>query len=363
MKQFYFLTTLFLISVTKVTSQTPVELFTDLNRVYSMASLGDYIYFSDESIIFKFDATATNPNIEIVAVVGLTVPNGLAFKGNDLYFVQSSGNKVSKIDVTDTFPTVVDVITTGLNVPYSLVFNGNDLYISEYSGNRISKIDISATTPTLETIISSGLNGPRGMVLDGNIMYVANSNDDKISKFDITDTTPLVTDFIVSANVNDPTSILLNEDELYVDDFFRFIQKFNISGTTPTIESTVLERNANSKPQAMILHGNDLYYSSLQYNANLTFTFGKIFKLDLSTLSINDSLTVDTFKVVPNPSSDFIQLKGLKTNQVYEIYNILGEQLSVGTVFNNQKIDIQNLTNGMYLLKFKDGNIAKFIKK
>ncbi|QRM89432.1 T9SS type A sorting domain-containing protein [Lacinutrix sp. WUR7] len=30
---------------------------------------------------------------------------------------------------------------------------------------------------------------------------------------------------------------------------------------------------------------------------------------------------------------------------------------------NNKKIDIQNLTNGIYFLKFENGNTLKFIKQ
>ncbi|SIT10674.1 Por secretion system C-terminal sorting domain-containing protein, partial [Chryseobacterium piscicola] len=38
-------------------------------------------------------------------------------------------------------------------------------------------------------------------------------------------------------------------------------------------------------------------------------------------------------------------------------------EISKGTISDKKSIEIQNLKNGVYILKFADGNTLKFIKK
>ncbi len=71
----------------------------------------------------------------------------------------------------------------------------------------------------------------------------------------------------------------------------------------------------------------------------------------------------NTINLSPNPSHDFIKISGLKQIENYTIYNVLGMETHKGTISNNEKIDIQNLTNGFYFIKFKNKRIIKFIKK
>lgn len=68
-------------------------------------------------------------------------------------------------------------------------------------------------------------------------------------------------------------------------------------------------------------------------------------------------------KIFPNPSKDFIQVLGLSETENYEVYSIVGAKVNDGVINNNEKINIQNLTNGFYFFKFKDGKILKFIKE
>ncbi|MCF7569671.1 T9SS type A sorting domain-containing protein [Sabulilitoribacter arenilitoris] len=68
-------------------------------------------------------------------------------------------------------------------------------------------------------------------------------------------------------------------------------------------------------------------------------------------------------KIFPNPSSDRITVSGLKKDENYKIYNVLGTEIIDGIIANNKKIDIKNLTSGMYFLKFENGNSIKFLKE
>lgn len=86
--------------------------------------------------------------------------------------------------------------------------------------------------------------------------------------------------------------------------------------------------------------------------------------LNSSILSVNDITNItSSVKLFPNPSSETIQISGLKTKEPYKIYNNLGVKILSGTISNQEKIDIRNFTNGLYFLKFENGNTIKFIKE
>lgn len=86
--------------------------------------------------------------------------------------------------------------------------------------------------------------------------------------------------------------------------------------------------------------------------------------VDKSTLSSNEFIIESNkISVYPNPSNDYIQVLGFKEKEKYEIYNFLGKRILNGYSQENQKIDIRNLTNGMYILKTENGKTLKVIKK
>ena len=77
-----------------------------------------------------------------------------------------------------------------------------------------------------------------------------------------------------------------------------------------------------------------------------------------------DEFELDNFvQLYPNPSNDYIQILGLTENEKYTLYNILGTEINKGVISNNEQIDIRDFTNGLYFLKFENGNTLKFFKK
>lgn len=89
----------------------------------------------------------------------------------------------------------------------------------------------------------------------------------------------------------------------------------------------------------------------------ITFGLGQPLSIDDNEQTINDSL-----KLYPNPSNEYIKVSGLSKMENYWIYNTLGNIIKNGTISNDEKLNIKNLTNGIYFLKFNNGNVMKFIK-
>ncbi|RLJ64494.1 putative secreted protein (Por secretion system target) [Lacinutrix venerupis] len=79
------------------------------------------------------------------------------------------------------------------------------------------------------------------------------------------------------------------------------------------------------------------------------------------SLSTNKFELDNAFKIYPNPSNDYIYILGLTGIEKYTIYNVLGAKIKKGVISNNEKIDIRDFTNGLYFLKFENGNTIKFL--
>ena len=80
---------------------------------------------------------------------------------------------------------------------------------------------------------------------------------------------------------------------------------------------------------------------------------------DLSVEQYSNS-KVNVF-IFPNPSNNKIQISGLAGSLSYEIYNIMGMKIFVGTVSKNEQINIETLIQGVYFLKLNN-KVLKFIK-
>jgi hypothetical protein len=96
-------------------------------------------------------------------------------------------------------------------------------------------------------------------------------------------------------------------------------------------------------------NGSDAGHARIYENPNL---------LNTTTFQNKNSLFV-----YPNPAQDFIAISGVTTEQKYTLFSVLGVKISSGTSTNNQKIDIQNLSNGIYFLKMDNGMTIKFCKE
>ena len=81
------------------------------------------------------------------------------------------------------------------------------------------------------------------------------------------------------------------------------------------------------------------------------------------TLSNEEFVSADLFKIFPNPTSlGFVNIKGLSNTDVsVAVYDILGKQVKNETLTNNQ-LNVSNLNTGVYILKITQNN-ATITKK
>jgi hypothetical protein len=83
----------------------------------------------------------------------------------------------------------------------------------------------------------------------------------------------------------------------------------------------------------------------------------------IGALGVENFNSNNAIKIYPNPATEAITISGLLNNEDYLIYNYLGAEIMKGSISDNEKIDIENLDNGLYFLKFINGKTLKFIKE
>lgn len=323
-----------------------VDILTNVYLPLGLAFDGDDLYFTHDDKVSKIDVTATNP-VATTVVTGLSYPDGLVLNGNDLYIAQRNANKISKIDITETNPTLIDIVNSGLNFPSGLALRGNILYIAEGFGHKISKIDITEVNPTVNDVINT--QSPYDLTFNGVNLYYTNIDEGKVYKIDVTDNNP--TPIEVINGINEPSDIIFIENNLYIGSCTDSkVYKF-IADT-----STLIEVAANAQcPADMIFKGNDLYIAGYYNN-------GKIYKY-ANLLSTNEVELGNTLALCPNPATSFIELTGLEATVNYSIYSTMGKEVAQGIISNNEKINVENLTKGIYFLKLENKKVMKFIKE
>lgn len=104
---------------------------------------------------------------------------------------------------------------------------------------------------------------------------------------------------------------------------------------------------------------NGLYSVQITDNFGCT-AFSASFNFTLTTISKDDH---PYFEIFPNPTSgDFIFIKTELTFQTYyEITDLSGKNVSFGKV-QNQKISLENIVNGSYILKLTCDNKSQVLK-
>lgn len=274
-----------------------------LDRPNFMKIVGDYLYFAEYGgRISKVDLTQTNPS-PVTILSGLLSPKSILIYNSDLYYTRY--NQISKIDLTESNP-IPTIVLDGLDGVINLAMEGQNLYFSEYTGGRISKIDLTASNPQPITILSD-LDGPLGgMTINNNELYFYEHGDTTISV----------------VNINSQDSI-------------------------PTIFDTGVISGD------IYINGNDIYISDFKNDLILRYTN--------VISSINEPIE-QSFIIFPNPTRDFIEIKGNDNPLNYSITTSTGKIITNFNKLNENRIDISLLPSGMYVLTFDNGETYKIIK-
>jgi hypothetical protein len=241
-------------------------------------------------------------------------------------------------------------------------------------------LSINKINAQTSAIYSSTAENTKTGILDGVPFTFSNfANVTQISNFDLSGTDysalPLSSSqptFVYSSNENWTLTFdsPIQHLQLYLKYWrtaeIEFTQPFTIiSGATTLINPSGNIVQTTDYTDGIIEFNNPITTLSVTVlsggvNSQIALTLGAT----VNTLSTDGfEINEKNIKLFPNPTSDYIQISGLTKTENYSVYNVIGLEISKGTISINEKIDVKNYSNGLYFLKFQNGNIIKFIKK
>lgn len=283
------------------------------NGYSGICKIGDFVYVSKPyngvAGIYRFNPDQENFSLQ--NFMSLNNVYGLTHRNSELYI--SASDKIYKVNLNSSSPSLVQIAN---NINGTAGFNGSSmglkiydgfLYISESSG--ISRINLDSGNFEKEIITThTGNSFAKG---DNGIFYLTSNNIGSSTA-------------IYKVDIQTQASSLLLE----IDDFI---------GTYDIVFSN-----------------NSLYVTTLEGNYN------QVARVDLNNLETTE-FNKNTIVLYPNPTSDFINLKGINPGEDVTIINTNGKTIKSVKV-DNGKIDVSSLEAGIYFIKNKNV-YSKFLKK
>lgn len=299
-----------------------------------------------------------------------------------LTHIYCASNQLTTINVTQN--TGLEILSCGGNSLSSLnTTQNNSLIELSCENNQLNTLDVSLNIAL--TALSCGGNPIMNINVSQNTgLKNLTCNNNSLSSLDVTFNTNLevLSCFDNSLTNLDTTqcaslkTIWCNNNSISELDLTQNISLTNLKCENNQLSCLNL-KNGNNTLIYNFKATNNVNLSCIEVDdvawstTNWTVASGHIdpaasFSLDCS--SNCNTLTLDEydsspFLIYPNPSSDFIQVSNLNSPEDYKIFDILGKEILKGNISNNENISIKNLTNGIYILKFKDGATKRFIKE
>jgi uncharacterized delta-60 repeat protein len=131
---------------------------------------------------------------------------------------------------------------------------------------------------------------------------------------------------------------------------------FSNGGISKILVSTVFHDGCFSilQPNGKLIVGGDINTNST------TKTDLFLFRLTTGTILSSESFIHSKFISYPNPAENFITvMSNQNENFAYQIFDVSGKLIKTGKNTTNEKIDIQNLQKGNYILQLENENSQK----
>lgn len=288
------------------------------------------LYISDGTV-----EGATNLNVTVVGLTNIESAPNYVIANDKIYFSgrddangyelwQSDGTPEGTVMIKDIYPG------TSNSSPGDFAFCNNKIYFTAQDGTNETQPWVSDGTAEGTTMIKNIYSGRYGSYvnnfteLDGKVYFTARTGFNDFHLFE-TDGTEVGTKIIEPVDATN------------------FSSQLGDSGSTVSYATPIKVTNG-------------IIYFSADYHNN-----GRnLYRLGGSNLAVNhfDSLKEHVF-AFPNPSNGILELQfdNIQVEKgTVEVYNMLGEKMySASNVNQQNKIDLSQLSRGVYFLKIYDG--------
>ena len=118
--------------------------------------------------------------------------------------------------------------------------------------------------------------------------------------------------------------------------------------------AVVIDKNGNEKNSGDIDNGDKVKVTSVDGKITNYYTFG--------TLTSAGQIGNNSIEMYPNPTSDIINISGVKAGNRIQVYNSVGATIRDINVQNSvERISLRSQPNGIYMIVVSDNN--KFVSR
>jgi hypothetical protein len=138
-----------------------------------------------------------------------------------------------------------------------------------------------------------------------------------------------------------------------VDHYFEITNDENSSGGSVgnnTFTTTTFDFTASTTDVV-------IYVRALLSTADNQVYFDNISLKKKATASVNDVFS-SKISIYPNPANEFVQISTSETITGVEVYNLIGKKVISSSKLTNNKIDVSNLSKGVYILKVMSNDLV-----
>lgn len=312
-----------------------------------------YISESGKNRVISIDIEANTNEITEVAT-GLIYPLGLEIYANDLLIAENDAAKLSIKNIDNTSTSVETFITFESPTidPYGLLIKDQTLYTSGVGG-YLFEVDMSLSDPIAVPTLSRSDGTVLNLIVFQDHLYyteseIENSMYGSIKKVDLMSSNPESNQFI--GNLDSPVGLTLANNHLYFSEpELNKIFRIDLSDANPSPVEVLSNLDG---PGTLYIHDDFMYISQLD----------KVSRVQLATLGTSN-IEKPQITIYPNPTSDVLILGGIESETTYAIFSITGKKVKKGLT-SDQKIDVNNLEQGLYFLELNNNNkIIKFLKE
>ncbi|RYM34579.1 T9SS type A sorting domain-containing protein [Brumimicrobium glaciale] len=229
-------------------------------------------------------------------------------------------------------------------------------FLTTYTGNNLT------------TLVTEELNGTQWESEDRIMFFYNSANKMTYSSFESYDGSSWSQDYKIDYTLDNNFNLIKKSLSFPGTEEFYAEYEYDLTGQMANIANPFSYlRGLESILEDFPYTNKILNYTGNQYDdvtnsfypterTTFNYTSQLVLNLDEAKASPNISL-------YPNPANNFIQINGITKSENISVYTVLGVKVFDAVVNKDDKLDIQGLNNGLYLLKFENGTALKFLKK
>jgi Leucine-rich repeat (LRR) protein len=330
------------------------------NNIADLTGIEDFIALIDLSCdsnqLTSLDVSNNTALITLYCysnqLTSLDVSNNAA-----LIYLICFNNQLTSLDVSNN--TALTFLSCNENQLTSLDVSNNTALTELYCAfNQLTSLDVSAN-PALE-FLNCYTNQLTSLdVSANNVLTELDSGNNQLTSLDVSANNALT---VLYCDFNQLTSLDVSNNNALTE-----LYCFNNQLTSLDVRNgnniSIGVFNATNNPNLTCIFVDDTAYSTANWTGiDPASTFVNN-EAECEALSLGDNAFELDVSIYPNPTDNYLFIEGNKNPISISIYNLLGAEVIAKS--NTDKIDVSELSNGVYIIKISDGidqTDRKFIK-